>query len=393
MSDLCDTFSLSNLVNGVTCVKSQNGTSIDVMLTNRLKSFQNTSLIETGSSDCHKMMVSVFRAFFKRLQAKVIEYRNYKTFDQNEFLRNLDQELIKSNSYNDEQQYDIFTSIFRRVLDKHAPLKMKKLRGNQAKFMTKELRKAILDRSRLKNKYLKWPSRENFLAYKKAKNICNSLNNKAKKDYFKKATADGVVSNRKFSNTVKPFVTSKGFLHNDNISIDMNGNIVEDEQKLKEFNLYYLNIAKTTSGKPPMKLENNLDYINDSLIAKRIIEKYKDHPSIKTIQDTFPVKKEFKTEEAKVEQINKSLRNKNSRKATGPDKIPPKIVKMSENIIDPHLTNIINSDLKRNAFSDSAKVASIRPIFRGEGERTEIKNYRPVSILNCFSKAYEIFIH
>ena len=60
--------------------------------------------------------------------AKVIEYRNYKTFDHHEFLRNLDQKLIKSNSYNDEQQYSIFTSIFRKVLGKHALLKMKKLR-------------------------------------------------------------------------------------------------------------------------------------------------------------------------------------------------------------------------------------------------------------------------
>ena len=50
--------------------------------------------------------------------------------------------------------------------------------------MTKELRKAIMDRSRLKNKYLKWTSRENLLAYKKAKNIRNPLNKKAKKDYF-----------------------------------------------------------------------------------------------------------------------------------------------------------------------------------------------------------------
>ena len=135
MSDLCDVFSLSNLVNGVTCVKSQNGTSIDLMLANRPRSFHNTSLIETGLSDCHKMIVSAFRAFFKRLPAKVIEYWNYKTFDQSKLLRNLDQELIKSNSYNDDQQYDIFTSIFRRVLDKHAPLKMKKPRRNQAKFM------------------------------------------------------------------------------------------------------------------------------------------------------------------------------------------------------------------------------------------------------------------
>ena len=52
------------------------------------------------------------------------------------------------------------------------------------------------------------------------------------------------------------------------------------------------------------------------------------------------MKKEFKIEEAKVdEQINKILRNINSRKATGPDKIPPKIVKMSADIINSHLTN------------------------------------------------------
>ena len=51
---------------------------------------------------------------------------------------------------------------------------------------------------------------------------------------------------------------------------------------------------------------------------------------------------------------------------------------MSANVIDSHFTNIINSDLKRNAFSDSVKLASICPIFKAKGERTEIKNYRSV---------------
>ena len=83
----------------------------------------------------------------------------------------------------------------------------------------------------------------------------------------------------------------------------------------------------------------------------------------------------------------------NSRKATGPDKIPPKIVKMSANIIDSYLTIIINSILKRNAFSDSAKVASICPIFKSKGEKTKIKNFMPVSILNYFLRVYERFIH
>ena len=84
------------------------------------------------------------------------------------------------------------------------------------------------------------------------------------------------------------------------------------------------------------------------------------------------MKKEFKIKEARVEQVNKILRNINPRKATGPDEIPPKIVKMSANIIDSHLTSITNSNLKRNAFYDSAKVTSIRPIFKGKGESQKL---------------------
>ena len=65
---------------------------------------------------------------------------------------------------------------------------------------------------------------------------------------------------------------------------------------------------------------------------------------------------------------------------------------MSADIIDKHLTNMINNDLLRNSFSDSTKLASVRPMVK-KGERTEIGNYRPVSILNCFFKIYERFLH
>ena len=43
-------------------------------------------------------------------------------------------------------------------------------------------------------------------------------------------------------------------------------------------------------------------------------------------------------------------------------------------------------------FSENAKNATVRPIVK-EGDRTEIKNYRPVSLLNIFSKIYERFLH
>ena len=56
------------------------------------------------------------------------------------------------------------------------------------------------------------------------------------------------------------------------------------------------------------------------------------------------------------------------KKETGPDKIPPKIVKLSVNNIDSHLANIINSDLLKDWFSEDTKTASVRPrYFQKEG--------------------------
>ena len=81
------------------------------------------------------------------------------------------------------------------VLDKHAPMKKKIVRGNEAPFMTKELSKVTMNRSKLKNRYTKWLSHENFLAFKKQKNICKNLNKKTKKNYFSKINSNGVMGN------------------------------------------------------------------------------------------------------------------------------------------------------------------------------------------------------
>ena len=67
--------------------------------------------------------------------------------------------------------------------------------------------------------------------------------------------------------------------------------------------------------------------------------------------------------------MNKIIRRLDARKATGPDKIPVKVAKMSPYIIDKHLTKIINNDLLRDSFSGSAKIASVRSIFK-KRERT-----------------------
>ena len=57
--------------------------------------------------------------------------------------------------------------------------------------------------------------------------------------------------------------------------------------------------------------------------------------------------------------MNKITKNINPKKVTGPDKIQPKMVKPSANIIDSDLMNIINDDLSNNFFSNEAKVVTV----------------------------------
>ena len=95
---------------------------------------------------------------------------------------------------------------------------------------------------------------------------------------------------------------------------------------------------------------------------------------------------------AAAEQINKIIKNSNPNKAIGPDKIPPKIVILSANIIDSHLAHFINHDIDNNSFYEGAKIATVCSIYK-KSDRDKTENYRPVSILNCFSKGYEGFLH
>ena len=100
----------------------------------------------------------------------------------------------------------------------------------------------------------------------------------------------------------------------------------------------------------------------------------------------------YDTPLATAEQMYKIIKKVNPNKATGPDKTLPKIVILSANIIDCHFANIINHDLDNNSFSEDAQIATVRQIYK-KSDRDKTENCRPVSILNCFSKVYERFLH
>ena len=83
------------------------------------------------------------------------------------------------------------------------------IRGNQAPYITKAYRKAVMKRSELKTKYLKNSTLENFTKFGKQKNLCNRLYKKDRKKFLDKFDIKLVTDNKKFWATIKPFPSHK----------------------------------------------------------------------------------------------------------------------------------------------------------------------------------------
>ena len=85
LASFCDVFGLSNLVTSKTCFTKNNSSSIDVILTNRARSFQKTSVFETGLSDYHGLVATTMKSTVPKLKPKQIKYRSYKKVCSREF--------------------------------------------------------------------------------------------------------------------------------------------------------------------------------------------------------------------------------------------------------------------------------------------------------------------
>ena len=94
--------------------------------------------------------------------------------------------------------YESFTSSCNKILDNHAPLKKKYVRGNHSPFINKSLSKAIMVRTKLRNIFLKNRIEENKINYNKQKNLCVTFLRKCKREYYQNLSIENICDNIKF---------------------------------------------------------------------------------------------------------------------------------------------------------------------------------------------------
>ena len=96
------------------------------------------------------MIITVLNGKLKKKDPLLLNYRSYKDFDENSFWGELANALLALDY--ETLGYDDFKKVFIEVLNQHAPMKKKLIRGNNVPFMNRTLSKAFMHRSKLKNR-------------------------------------------------------------------------------------------------------------------------------------------------------------------------------------------------------------------------------------------------
>ena len=285
LGEFCDNFNLTNIVKRNTCFTKNNKSTIDLLLTNKEMSFRVTNTTETGLSDCHKLISLFMKSYISGLNPKTIFYRDYKNFDKEKVIKDVKVAEFSFSNNDPNENYSVLLDTLSNLVDRHVPFKKKMQRGNHAPFISKEMRKAIYTRSRLRNKFCKNPSEENERKLKRQWNLCVSLGRKAIKQYFSNIISKGTATNKEFWKTMKPFIIKKGCLENSDIMLINNAEMVIDDKTLaKPFNEHYINIVEWSSGLKPKKMEFDNSLNTSRNILDSIIDRYKNHPSILKIK-------------------------------------------------------------------------------------------------------------
>ena len=145
--------------------------------------------------------------------------------------------------------------------------------------------------------------------------------------------------------------------------VNLDGNEIANAAEISDaFNSYFTSIGEKLANKIPSSNVNHVSYI----------------------QSTHSL---FSFEEIGLCTVNCLLKTINASKATGPNNIPGRLLKISADILSPSLSKMFNRSLSMGIYPTDWKMAKVLPIFKN-GEKCDLSNYRLISIISAVPKVF-----
>lgn len=114
-----------------------------------------------------------------------------------------------------------------------------------------------------------------------------------------------------------------------------------------------------------------------------------DSPQLRNfVNIQVPTETEFSITNVSASFIKKQLQHLKVNKATGIDELSAKYLRMSAPIIAQPLATILNLSIENGNYPDALKHAKVTPVFK-RGEKSDVNNYRPISVLPVITCIFE----
>lgn len=251
--------------------------------------------------------------------------------------------------------YDILNNIINNFVPRRKPRN-----PHYPIWFSRNLIKIIKEKDRIRNLYRKFRNPRDQLEYELLRERCHKLIEISYRKYCHSIESDIIKNPATFFRHIKN--KRKGA---SKFPADMNLDNTTASTSQDVANLFATHFSSVYSREDFSYNQSNFDYTSNKHIA--------------SVQFT----------EAEV--LNK-LKKLDSCKGAGPDNIPPFFIKRCKFALALPLTLIFNQSLTEGCFPDKWKLARIVPIYKNN-DQSNIKNYRPISILSCFPKIFESLLY
>lgn len=243
-------------------------------------------------------------------------------------------------------------------------IKVKSAERKRSNWITNGLIKSVNRKTELFKISKKYPNEFNTNKFKQYRNKLNELLKTAKRDYYQKEINKNINNSKNLWRCVKEMTCEKSSDQLIKIK-DQNGTLISNELEMSNvFVDYFTDIGK--------KLADKIDQTKKSNVTQNI----KNNTNSIFLSNTS---------EKEVIAIIYQLK---SNKAPGIDNIRAEILKEIAPSIAAPLKYIINTCFSTGICPSAFKVAVIKPIFKN-GDRLDVGNYRPISLISNIAKIFE----
>ena len=374
-------YNCKQLVHSPTRVTEKTSTLLDHIFTNNIEKISQSGVLPMGLSD-HFLTYCTRKSIRGHIGThKTISIRSLKSYSITDFLTRLRNtnwtDVTRCNDVN--IAWLRFKEIFTNILNEVAPIKKVRINTRTEPWMSSEILKLISKRDKALNLANKYKS-NTFLReeFNELRNKVQREIKKAKSNFFKDKIEENKNNPKKLWKQFKSLGYSSKSKVNSKIVLNIDNNICFQPKQIAQYmQNYFLNVASALVSKLPSPL--NI-FSTDSNLLKTFYMAKNVRPNsfmLNTISEQF---------------VNTELSQLNINKSTGFDEIPARFLKDGSSEIKEVVTYLINLSICKNEFPDELKYAIVKPLFK-KNKKTEVENYRPVSVLCIISKILEKAVH